>query len=161
MSAANTAQTKKPQDNQKVWQFQNLEILFCRCCCLLDLDLHALMRRNVIGAHMLCQGGTCRKYFNHPNLKSTCLLDHYTSHMLILGPSVKWKESARVSRPNYSMLQFRTTQDWTLHQVSETEYSLNSKPELKQAGLCICCFFPSLFTGSVIFVCFSICPEGY
>lgn len=124
------------------------------CCCLMDLDFHALRRCNVIGAHILSdiRVTICcsRKHFNHPNLKATCLLDHYTSHMLILGPSVKWKESDRVSRLNYSILQFRTAKDWTLHQVYERVCSLNCKPQLKQAGLCICCFLPFFLLAVVV-----------
>lgn len=61
-----------------------------------------------------------------------------------------------LSRLNYSTSQFRTTQDYTPHQVYETVCSLNCKAQLKQAGLCICCFLPPLFllavsvwTGSV------------
>lgn len=93
MSAANTAQTKNLRitktDSYRIWRSSSVDV----CCCLMDLDLHALMHCNVVGAHMLSNITTTihcsRKYFNYANLKSTCLLDHYTSHMLILGPSTK------------------------------------------------------------------------
>lgn len=148
MSAANTAQTKNLRitktDSYRIWR-SSVDV----CCCLMDLDLHALMHCKVIGAHMLSNITTTihcsRNYFNYPNLKSTCLLDHYTSHMLILGPSTKWKESACVSRVNYSILQFRKTQNRIMNQVYEAVYSLNSKPELKQDGLGICCPPPSFY----------------
>lgn len=38
-----------------------------------------------------------------------------------------------------------------LNQVYEAVYSLNSKPELKQAGLGICCSPPALFLLAVLF----------